>query len=98
MRAYVLLNTKKCHCKEAAEILERQSGVTTVDLVEGPPDIVLVMEASRRLALASKLIEAMSSVENLIDGVELLPASKCGRSRPKILSGTDTRNSTGGNP
>ena len=98
MRAYVLLHTKKYHCKEAAEILERQSGVTTVDLVEGPPDIVLIMEASRRLALASKLIDAMSSVENLIDGVELLPASNRGRSRQKILSGTVTHISAGGNP
>jgi hypothetical protein len=54
-------------------ILQHQAGVVAVDLVEGPPDIVFVVEAPDRVELASVLIKAVTSVESMTDGMELLP-------------------------
>ncbi len=45
----------------------------TVDLVEGPPDIVLVIEAPDRQQLASVLMNALSSVQDVTEGLELFP-------------------------
>jgi hypothetical protein len=81
-RAYVLLRATANHRKQAIRILERQAGVVAVDLVEGPPDIVLVIEAPDRRRLASVLVNAMASVQNVTDGVELLPAQHRRRGRP----------------
>ena len=81
-RAYVLLRTAVNHRKQAIRILERQAGVVAADLVEGPPDIVLIIEAADRHELASILAKAMASVESMTDGIELLPTQTRRRSKP----------------
>ncbi len=72
-RAYVFLHSQGDNRNKAARILERQAGVVAVDLVEGPPDIVFVIEAPDRRRLASVLMKAMASIQTMTDGLELLP-------------------------
>jgi hypothetical protein len=83
MRAYVLLHSAENHRRQAVKILQRQAGVVAADLVEGPPDIVLIIEANDRQELATVLVKAMASVENMTDGLELLPtrARRPGKSK-----------------
>lgn len=80
-RAYVLLRAPANHRRQAMRSLKQQEGVVAVDLVEGPPDIVLVIEAPDRRELASVLVKAMSSVESVTYGMELLPTCSGGRGK-----------------
>jgi hypothetical protein len=73
-RAYVLLRTDSKRRDLARDILERQPGVIAVDLVDGPPDIMVVLEAAESQRLASHLLQAMTSVQDFTDSVDLLPA------------------------
>jgi hypothetical protein len=72
-RVYVLLQSLADHHSEVVKKLKKQAGVVTVDLVEGPPDIVLVIEAPDRQQLASVLMNALSSVQDVTEGLELFP-------------------------
>jgi len=72
-RAYVLLQSVGNSRRRVIEILRRQDGVVAVDPVEGPPDVMMVIEAAGRPELASVLMKAMASVEDIADGLQLLP-------------------------
>jgi hypothetical protein len=72
-RAYVLLQSIGNTRSRVIRTLKQQRGVVAVDPVEGPPDVVLVIEASDRPELASLLMRAMPSVEDMTDGLQLLP-------------------------
>ena len=80
-RAYVLLQSTGHKRNEAIGILRQQPGVVTVDPVEGPPDIVIVVEAPTRRKLASLLVRAMASVQDLTEDIELLPTQPGPRGR-----------------
>jgi len=54
-------------------VLQEIPGVVIVDALEGPPDVIIVMEAAEREQLAKWTIEALSSVETLTEQVRLLP-------------------------
>jgi hypothetical protein len=45
-RAYVLLDIQRNKSQEVAKALRDKPGVVAVDIVEGPPDVVAVLEAS----------------------------------------------------
>ena len=72
-RAYVLLRTVQDCAGDAVLVLRRNVGVIAVDRIEGPPDIIVVMEAADRPKLAKAVIKALASVEPITDSVELLP-------------------------
>ena len=72
-RAYVLLDIQESKSKEVAKALRNKPGVVAVDIVEGPPDVVAVLEASERLKLTETTMHVLESVETLVDYVSLLP-------------------------
>ena len=72
-RAYVLLDIQENKSKEVAKALRNKPGVVAVDIVEGPPDVVAVLEASERLKLTETTMHVLESVETLVDYVSLLP-------------------------
>jgi len=80
-RAYVLLQSIGNTRSRVIKTLKRQRGVVAVDPVEGPPDVVLVIEASDRPELASLLMTAMASVQDMTDGLQLLPTQVTRRTR-----------------
>jgi hypothetical protein len=49
-------------------------GVVIVDALEGPPDVIMVVEASERQKLAELTIRALASVETVTEGLSVLPA------------------------
>ncbi len=85
-RAYVLLQSTGNSRDRVIRTLRRQRGVVAVDLVEGPPDVVLVMEASDRPELASLLMKAMASVQQMTEGLQLLPTAAPRRTMPSSRS------------
>ncbi len=73
-RAYLLLNIVQGKSEEAARILRDEVGVVAVDMLEGPPDIIVLIEASGRSTLARLTVRAIASVEALTQDIQLLPA------------------------
>ena len=72
-RVYILLDIVDGKAEEAAQILQESPGVVMADALEGPPDVVVLIEAPKRERLAKWTIEALSSVETLTEQVRLLP-------------------------
>jgi hypothetical protein len=72
-RAYVLLDVRYGKAEQVAQALRSRPGVTVVDLLEGPPDVVLVVKAADRQKLAKLIIEALALVEAMTENIGLLP-------------------------
>jgi len=72
-RVYVLLEIKKGNSKQAARVLRGKPGVVIAELLEGPPDVIMVVEASDRQVLAGLTNQALAAVENIIENFLLLP-------------------------
>ena len=72
-RAYVLLRLAKGDPQKVAQSLRHKLGVLMADALEGPPDVIVVVEAPGRQELADLTVRTLSSVENMIENVRLLP-------------------------
>lgn len=72
-KAYVLLNVVHEKQQQVVRALRGKLGVLMVDVVEGPPDVVVVLGARGRQRLAKLTIEALASVEAMTEGLQLLP-------------------------
>ena len=72
-RAYILLDIADGKSEEAARSLGGRPGVVRVDLLEGPPDLLVMCEASSRQMLARLAVEALAMVEQVTENVHLLP-------------------------
>jgi len=73
VRAYILLRLAKGNPEQVAQALRRKPGVLMADPLEGPPDVIVVVEAPERQRLADLTVQALSSVETMIENVRLLP-------------------------
>ena len=83
-KVYVLLNVTGGKPDEVAQTLRRKPGVVTVDLLEDPPDIVMVVETSTRQKLAELTIQALASVEAATQDVQLLPTRAARRGQHAV--------------
>jgi len=72
-RAYVLLDIVDGKSEHVAQALQGKPGVVIAEQIEGPPDIIMVAEASDLQHLAKLTIQAITSVETMIHGLRLLP-------------------------
>jgi hypothetical protein len=73
VRVYILLGIINGACNEAARILRGKPGVVAVELLEGSPEVLFMVESSNRRSLAQLTVSALASVESLTAGVQLLP-------------------------
>ena len=73
-RVYVLLDIKEGNSKQVAKVLQDKPGIVIADLLEGPPDVIMVVEASDRQKLAELTVQALAVVENMTENFRLLPA------------------------
>ncbi len=80
-RVYVLLDVAQGELAKVMRTLRDKPGVIMADIVEGPPDIVMVVEAHQRRRLAELTIEALSSIEGMTENLQLLPVT-ANRTRP----------------
>ena len=73
-RVYLLLNVAEGKADQVAGRLRHLAGVRMVDLIEGQADVIAVVEAPERHELAKLTVQALSSVETVIEDLQLLPA------------------------
>ena len=81
VRVYMLVDVSEGKSLQVAKMLHGQRGVVIIDVVEGPPDVILMIEASNRQKLAERTIETMASVECWTENVKLLPVIANSRRR-----------------
>lgn len=72
-RAYVLLDVPDSRSGDVAKVLRGRPGVVKTDLLEGPPDVIVVVEASNRQELAKLTMQVLASVETMTEHLQLLP-------------------------
>ena len=73
-RLYVLINVQSGTAEKVVESLQKKTGVLLADIVESPPDIILVVQANDNQKLAELTIDALAPVEDMIKELQLLPA------------------------
>jgi len=73
-RVYLLLDVVEGKADHVAGKLRHIAGIRIVDVIEGQPDVIAVVEASERQRLAEITMQVFSSLENLIEDLRLLPA------------------------
>lgn len=72
-RVYILLDAVASKSADIIRALRGETGIVTVDLIEGPPDVIIVIEASDRERLAELTVQALSRVEAMTEDLRLLP-------------------------
>ena len=72
-KAYLLVDAVKDKADNILNVLPGQPGISIVERVDGPPDVVIVAEASEPLTLARLVIQAMSAIDTLTERIEYLP-------------------------
>ena len=79
-RIYVLLSVIPGNVEYAVELIRDIPGVTTVDALEGDPNLLLMIEAKDRLQLADCLTKALSAPGDIIEDLDLLiPSEQCNK-------------------
>jgi len=95
-KAYVLLNVVHEKQDQVVRALRGKPGVLMVDVLEGPPDVVVVLGAKERQKLAKLTVQALASVEAMTEELQLLPTRGRLNARSVSKSSRTRRNQTGG--
>ena len=72
-RAYILLDIVNGKAEQATEVLRKSPGVVMADALEGPPDVIILIEAADRQQLARLTIQVLASLEAITEHICLLP-------------------------
>jgi nitrate reductase NapAB chaperone NapD len=73
-RVYLLLDVAEAKADQVAGKLESLDSISVVDVLEGQPNVIVMVEASEQHKLAETAMRVIASVENMIDDLKLLPA------------------------
>jgi len=72
-KACILLDIVDGKAEQVVQVLQEIPGVAMVEAIEGPPDVIIVMEAAERQHLAKLTIQALALVEPMTEYICLLP-------------------------
>jgi len=72
-KVYLLLDIVDGMAAQVAQVLRESPGVATAETIEGPPDVVVVIEAPKRQRLAEYTSDVLALVDPLIEDLCLLP-------------------------
>lgn len=80
IRAYLVLQTGGYKSQQLISNLRAKPGVVTVDLLEGSPDLIIVVEAAKRQELAEFIIQTLDSVESITEDLRFFIARESPKS------------------
>lgn len=72
-RIYILLDVIEWQTEQVVEKLKSIAGVRIADLIEGNPNVITLIEAPDRQMLGETIMRVISSAENMIQDLKLLP-------------------------
>jgi hypothetical protein len=90
-KAYILIDVADGRANEILAMLQGQPSIAEIECVEGPPDIVMVVEADEAQKLAELTIKALTTVEHLTSSIRCLPVSHQGIESSKVQNGMEGR-------
>jgi hypothetical protein len=82
-RVYVLLDLEYEEIDHVAETLHGMPGIVSVDALEGPPDLAVIIEAPDREMAAKCLMAALDPIDGSMENLQVLPVCE---SREKVES------------
>ena len=62
-RAYMLLEVSDGKLESVVRALRSMAGIASLDILEGPPDVIMTIEAPGRKRLAELTVQALAAVE-----------------------------------
>ena len=86
-KVYLLLDLVSADSEQVAQTLRSNPGVATVDVLEGPPDLLTVIEAPQRQKAAEYLMGLLDSVDGMIDNLRVLPVQEPTAKRSLVETG-----------
>ena len=81
-RVYILLNAVEGKASQVAQTLQGRPGVRMVDVLEGSPDVIMVLQARNRQQVAEFTNQALSSVESMTEDLQVLPVRNSSDAEP----------------
>ena len=72
-RVYVLIDAVEGKAGQIAQMMRGQPGVKMVNLLEGPPDVIVMLQARSGQKLAELTNRALASVEAVTENLQVLP-------------------------
>jgi hypothetical protein len=90
-KAYILIDVADGRANEILAMLQGQPSIAEIECVEGPPDIVMVVEADEAQKLAELTIKALTTVEHLTSSIRCLPVSHQGIASSKVQNEMEGR-------
>jgi hypothetical protein len=76
LRAYIFMDVAHGAASDVLRMLKGKPSIASVDCVEGPPDVIVVVEAEEPQRLAEVAVNALTSVAHLTNSVQCSPV--CG--------------------
>jgi hypothetical protein len=86
-KVYLLLDLVNVDSEQVARTLRSKPGVVTVDVLEGPPDLLTVIEAPQRQKAAEYLMRLLDSVDGMIENLQILPVQETTAKRSIVKIG-----------
>ena len=81
-RVYILVNAVEGKASQVAQMLQGRTGVRTVDVLEGSPNVIIVLQARSRKQLAEFTNQTLSSVESMTEDLQVLPVRNNSDTKP----------------
>lgn len=75
-KVYVLLDLVHARGAQVTRILRRKPGVAEIDVLDGQPSIMMVIEAPERLKAREYLVNVLDSVDGMIENLRVLPVDR----------------------
>ena len=72
-RVYVLLDVTEDNSDQVVRALGDRDGVKMVDVLEGLPNVIVMVQARDRQQLAELTVQTLAAAETMTEGVQLLP-------------------------
>lgn len=86
-KVYVFLDLVRADIEQVVRTLRSKPGVATVDVLEGPPDLLTVIEAPQRQKAAEYLIGLLDSVDGMIENLHVMPVQEPAAKRNLVETG-----------
>jgi hypothetical protein len=71
-RIYMLLDVVENRSSGAIQTLRAEKGVVISDVLEGHPNILILLQAPNRTALATHIVSILDTLDGAIEDVQLL--------------------------
>jgi hypothetical protein len=81
-KVYVLLDLVHADSDQMAQVLRGKDGVALVEVLEGPPDLLMVIKAAERQKAAEYLMHILDSVDGMLENLRVLPVRKSTEKKP----------------